>query len=95
MRPNRSVAPHGSRPNGDDRRTGLDVDAQLEEDEWHMLWLNTPNLVTGKRQGRYLLSAVLKIGWRIVAASPDEQAMLEAPGRRGKASSRPAPTHDG
>jgi len=43
-------------------------------------WLNTPNLVTGKRQGRYLLSAVLKIGWRIVSASPHEQAMLEAHG---------------
>jgi hypothetical protein len=34
----------------------------------------------GKRQGRYLLSAVLKIGWRIVRASPEEQAMLEAHG---------------
>jgi len=61
---------------------GRTFKAQLEEDEFHMLWLNTPNLVTGKRQGRYLLSAVLKIGWRIVNASPDEQAMLEAHGFR-------------
>jgi len=59
---------------------GWTFDAQLEEDEWHMLWLNSPNLVTGKRQGRYLLSAVLTIGWRIVNASPEEQAMLEAHG---------------
>ena len=59
---------------------GETFEAQLEEDEWHMLWLNSPNRVTGKRQGRYLLSAVLKIGWRIVKASPEEQAMLEAHG---------------
>jgi hypothetical protein len=59
---------------------GWTFTAELEEDEFHMLWLNTPNLVTGKRQGRYLLSAVLKIGWRIVNASPEEQAMLEAHG---------------
>ena len=43
---------------------GWTFEAQLEQNEFDMLWLNTPNLVTGKRQGRYLLSAVLKIGWR-------------------------------
>jgi len=59
---------------------GWTSDAQLDQDEFNMLWLNTPNLVTGKRQGRYLLSAVLKIGWGIVKASPEEQAMLEAHG---------------
>jgi len=59
---------------------GWTFEGTLEEDEWHMLWLNSPNLVTGKRQGRYLLSAVLTIGWRIVNASPEEQAMLEAHG---------------
>jgi hypothetical protein len=59
---------------------GWTFEAQLEEDEWHMLWLNSPNLVTGKRQGRYLLSAVFKVGWRIVRASPEEQALLEAHG---------------
>jgi hypothetical protein len=45
---------------------GWTFEVQLEEDEWHMLWLNSPNRVTGKREGRYLLSAVLKVGWRIV-----------------------------
>jgi hypothetical protein len=59
---------------------GWTFEAQLEEDEWHMLWLNSPNRVTGKRQGRYLLSAVLKVGWHIVKASPEEQALLGAHG---------------
>jgi hypothetical protein len=40
---------------------GLPIDAQLEEDEFHMLWLNEPNRKE-RRMGRYLLSAVLKIG---------------------------------
>src|SRR4051794_9984747 len=59
---------------------GWTFEAQLEEDEWHMLWLNSPNSVAGKHQGRYLLSAVFKIGSRIVSASPGEQAMLDAHG---------------
>jgi hypothetical protein len=42
---------------------GWTFEAELEEDEWHMLWLNAPNRVTGKRQSRCLLTAVLKIGW--------------------------------
>jgi hypothetical protein len=59
---------------------GWTFEAQLGEDEWHMLWLNTPNLVTGKRQGRYLLSAVLKIGCQIINATPAERALLSAHG---------------
>ena len=59
---------------------GWTFEAQLEEDEWHMLWLNSPNRVMGKRQGRCLLSAVLKIGWRIVESTPEERALLEAHG---------------
>jgi hypothetical protein len=51
--------------------TGETIVAQLEEDEFHMLWLNEPNR-KGRRMGRYLLSAVLKIGWRIMRASPEE-----------------------
>ena len=39
-------------------------DAQLEQDRFGMLWLNAPN-ITGRCMGRYLLSAMLKIGWRI------------------------------
>ena len=59
---------------------GDNFEAQLEEDEWHMLWLNSPKRVTGKHQGRYLLTAVLKIGWRIVESTPAERALLEAHG---------------
>jgi hypothetical protein len=46
------------------------------------LWLHWPNCVTGKRQGPafYPLAAVLKIGWRIVRASPEEQALLDEHG---------------
>jgi len=59
---------------------GWTFEAQLEEDGFHMLWLVKSHQRTGTVQGRYLLSALLKMGWRIVAASPDEQAMLEAHG---------------
>ena len=34
----------------------------------------------GKRMGSYLLSAVITLGWRVVRASPEEQALLEAHG---------------
>jgi hypothetical protein len=44
-----------------------------------MLWLDEPNR-KGRRMGRYLLSAVVKIGWRIMRASPEEQALLETHG---------------
>ena len=54
-----------------------------------MLWLNSPNRVTGERQGRCLLSAVLKIGWRIVESTPEERALLERR-RRSSASKRQA-----
>jgi hypothetical protein len=59
---------------------GWTFKATLEEDEHHMLWLNHPNTVSGKRQGRYLLNAVLKIGWRIVESTPEERVLLEAHG---------------
>jgi hypothetical protein len=59
--------------------TGETFEAQLEEDEFHMLWLNEPNR-KARRMGRYLLSAVLNIGWRIVAASLEEQTLLDAHG---------------
>jgi hypothetical protein len=54
--------------------------AVLEEDDHGMLWLNASGRVTGKRQGRYLLTAVLKIGWRIVESTPAERALLGAHG---------------
>ena len=60
--------------------TGETFEMQLEGDEFHMLWLNSPNRVTGTRQGRCLLTAVPKIGWRMVESTPDERALLQAHG---------------
>ena len=58
---------------------GAPFDAALVEDEFHMLWLHQLNR-RGKRIGiRVLLSAALKIGWRVVRATPEEQELLEAP----------------
>ena len=59
---------------------GWTFEAQLEEDEWHMLWLLKRYRPTGTVQGRHLLTAVLKIGWRIVESTPEERALLEAHG---------------
>jgi hypothetical protein len=58
---------------------GTPFDAELVEDEFTMLWLHHANS-RGRRMGKYLLSAVLTIGWRVVRASPKEQALLEAHG---------------
>jgi hypothetical protein len=45
-----------------------------------MLWLHQTN-TRGRRMGvRGLLSAALQNGWRIVRASPEEQALLDAHG---------------
>jgi hypothetical protein len=53
--------------------TGETFDAQLEEDEFHMLWLIHPNQRNSGRV-QILLSAALQNGWRIVHASPDAGA---------------------
>jgi len=39
---------------------GCTLGATLEQDGFGMLWLHWPNLVTGKPQGRALLTAPLK-----------------------------------
>ena len=52
---------------------------QFEEDEFHMLWLVHRNRRNSGRV-QILLSAALQNGWRIVRASPAEQALLEAHG---------------
>jgi hypothetical protein len=59
--------------------TGETSGPQLEEDEFNMLSLvhrNRRN--TGRVQ--ILLSAALQNGWRIVPASPQERALLNAHG---------------
>jgi hypothetical protein len=60
--------------------SGETFDAALKEDDGGVLWLHEPNRVSDEGMGFYLLADVLKIGWRIVAASPDEQALLDAHG---------------
>jgi phage tail sheath gpL-like len=54
-------------------------EVQLEEDTFHMLWLVQRNRRNSGRV-QILLSAALQNGWRIVHASPEEQALLEAHG---------------
>jgi hypothetical protein len=61
------------------RATGETSEPQLEEDEFHMLWLVHRNRRNSGRV-QILLSAALQNGWRIVRASPEEQALLEAHG---------------
>jgi hypothetical protein len=55
--------------------SGETSEGQLEEDEFHILWL-----VHRNRPSAILLSAALKTGWRIVNASPEEQALRDGQG---------------
>ena len=59
---------------------GWTFEATLEEDEWHLVWLLKRHRSTGTVQGRYLLTAMLTIGWRILESTPNERALLEAHG---------------
>jgi hypothetical protein len=58
---------------------GETFEAQLEEDEFHMLSLVHRNRRNSGRV-QILLSAALQTGWRIVQSSPEEQALLDAHG---------------
>jgi hypothetical protein len=51
------------------RSTGETSEAQLEEDDFHMLWLVHRNRRNSGRV-QILLSAALQTGWRIAMASP-------------------------
>jgi hypothetical protein len=59
--------------------SGDPFEAQLEGDQFHMLWLINRN---PRNSGRvqFLLSAALQTGWCILSASPEEQAMSDAHG---------------
>jgi hypothetical protein len=50
--------------------SGEMFEAQLEEDEFHMLWVVDRHPRTGARRVWLLLSAALKNGCRIVNATP-------------------------
>jgi hypothetical protein len=60
--------------------SGETFEAELKEDDGGVLWLHELNTVGADRMGFYLLADVLKLAWRIVSASPEEQAMLDAHG---------------
>jgi hypothetical protein len=58
---------------------GETFEAQLEDDEFHMLWLINRSRRSGGRV-QVMLSAALQTGWSIVRVSAEEQALLEAHG---------------
>jgi hypothetical protein len=60
--------------------SGETFEADLKEDDRGVLWLHEPSRVSDERMGFYLLGDVLKIGWRIVQASPEERVLLDAHG---------------
>ena len=68
--------------------SGETFEAELVEDQHGALWVAEPSATTGLRIGHQSLEAVLKLGWRIQRASPEEQAQLDAHGF-GSMASRP------
>ena len=60
--------------------SGETFEAELKEDAGGVLWPHGPNSVSGEPMGFYLLADVLKTGRRIVAASPEEQTILDVHG---------------
>ncbi len=58
---------------------GPPIPAQLEEDEFHMLWLVQRNRRNSGRV-QIMLSAALQTGWRIMESTPGERALLQAHG---------------
>ena len=56
------------------------IEAELEADLHGSVWIHEFRAATGERIVSWDLVAVLKLGWRIVDASPDEQAVLETHG---------------
>jgi hypothetical protein len=60
--------------------SGQTLDAQLEEDAQGNLCLYQLSRSTGEALVCWGLGTVLRLGWRIVWASPTEQAQLEAHG---------------
>jgi hypothetical protein len=59
---------------------GHTIHAELEAGPDGIVWIHELRAATGARILSWDLVAVLKLGWRIVDASPDEQAVLETHG---------------
>jgi hypothetical protein len=68
---------------------GDTFEAQLVQDEFHMLWIDHPNS-RGKRMGHYLLSAVRKVGWRIARVTRGAGAARGARVRQSETAMRRA-----
>jgi hypothetical protein len=60
--------------------SGQTLEAQLEEDAHGNLCLYQRSRTTGEALVCWGLATVLRLGWRIVWASPHEQAQLDAHG---------------
>jgi hypothetical protein len=60
--------------------TGHTFEAELEASAQGSLWIHEFRAATGERIVSWELVAVLKLGWRIANASPEEQAVLETHG---------------
>jgi hypothetical protein len=61
----------------DPTSAGLTLEAQLVA-EHGVLMLYEPS--RAKHRAFYALATVLRLGWRVVSASPEEQALLDAHG---------------
>jgi hypothetical protein len=59
---------------------GHTIDAELEAGTNGIVWIHELRAMTGEHIVSWDLLAVLKLGWRIVNASPDEQAVRETHG---------------
>jgi len=63
---------------------GQQFEARLVEDRYGVLWLEEAFPRPDRRKAQvFSLVVVLKLGWRIAALSPHEQALLEKRGFGG------------
>jgi hypothetical protein len=63
---------------------GEQFEAHLVEDRYGVLWVHEANPRPDRRKAQaFSLVVVLKLGWRIVHPSPDEQALLQKNGFPG------------
>ena len=60
--------------------TGHTIEVELEAGAQGILWIHELRAATGDRIVSWELVDVLKLGWRIMSTSPEEQAVLETHG---------------
>jgi hypothetical protein len=74
--------------------SGETFEAELVQDEHGVLWVAEPSAAAGVRLGHQSLEAVLKIGWRILRLSPEEQQQLDAHGFQSMSGRPPSGPED-